>query len=134
MRALLLGAGLTVSVLIAIVSIAGRAHVLKEPETSETRAETKEVNEIKEIYREIDGVIRPSETVYDIFSRHGLDIKELLQMREASIDVFRLRHVSAGQGYKLVVDEQERVHSFVYRINDDSLLKIVREDDGFTAE
>ena len=134
MRALLLGAGLTVSVLIAIVSIAGRAQVLKEPETSETRAETKEVNEIKEIYREIDGVIRPGETVYDIFSRHGLDIKELLQMREASTDVFRLRHVSAGQRYKLVVDEQERVSSFVYRINDDSLLKIVREGDGFTAE
>ncbi|MDP2683363.1 MAG: peptidoglycan DD-metalloendopeptidase family protein [Deltaproteobacteria bacterium] len=134
MRMFFLGAGLIVSVLIAIVSIAGRAPVLKEPETSDARAETKEVNEVKETYREIDGIMRSNETIYEIFKRHGLDIQELLQMREASTDVFRLRHVSAGQSYKLLVDEQKRLRSFVYRINDDSLLKIVREDDGFTAE
>ena len=134
MRMFFLGAGLIVSVLIAIVSIAGRAQVLKEPETSDARAETKEVNEAKETYREIDGIMRSNETIYEIFKRHGLDIQELLQMREASTDVFRLRHVSAGQSYKLLVDEQKRLRSFVYRINDDSLLKIVREDYGFTAE
>lgn len=134
MRMFFLGAGMAVSVLISIVSITGRLHVPHESEIAEAHIETKEVEPVKEIYREIDGIMRSNETMYDIFKGHGLDIQELFRIREASADVYKLRNVSAGQNYKLVVDEQNRLQSFVYRINDDSVLKIVRTGDEFAAE
>jgi murein DD-endopeptidase MepM/ murein hydrolase activator NlpD len=136
MRMFLLGACLVVSVFITIVSIAGGLQVSHESEIVGAHIESKEkeAEPVKELYKEIAGFMRPNETMYEIFKRHGLDIQDLFRIREVSAGIYRLRNVSAGQNYKLVVDDHNRVQSFVYKINDDSVLKIVRAADGFTAE
>ena len=134
MRMFFLGAGMAVSVLVGVVSIAARLQAPQALETTEVHIETTEADIEKEIYNEIEGVMRPGETMYEIFKRHGLNVQELLRIREASAGIYRLRNVSAGQRYRIVADEQNGVRSLLYRINDDLVLKIVRTDDDFTAE
>ncbi|RPJ15610.1 MAG: peptidase M23 [Desulfobacteraceae bacterium] len=85
-------------------------------------------------YREIKGIIKPGETLYDIFKRYGLDLRDLFLMRDASAGIHRLRDISADRRYKLMVDEQNQVHAFNYSINDDLYLNIMRNESGFKAE
>lgn len=134
MRLFLLGAGMAVSACIGIVLMAGRPQSPHYTEAAEAVSEASEGDVKEEIYREIEGVVRENDTIYNIFKRHGLDIQDLFRIKEASNGIYRLRNVSAGQNYKIVIDEQNSLMSFVYRINDDLALKIVRTKDGFTAE
>ncbi|RPH47048.1 MAG: peptidase M23 [Desulfobacteraceae bacterium] len=86
------------------------------------------------IFREITGVIKPGETLYDIFKRYGLDLRDLFLMRNASASIHMLRDISADRRYKLMIDEDNNVHFFKYSINDDIFLNIMRNENGFKAE
>lgn len=85
-------------------------------------------------FREISDVIKKGETLYEIFRRYNLDIGELFELREASADVYRLRKLNPGQSYKILIDDNDRVNSFIYWIDDDTTLNITRSDSGFYAE
>jgi murein DD-endopeptidase MepM/ murein hydrolase activator NlpD len=88
----------------------------------------------QERYREISGNIKKGETFFDIFKRYSLDIGELFKLREATAEVHRLRELSPGQPYKIVVDDKNRINSFSYWIDEDSILSVTRNDTGFYAE
>lgn len=88
----------------------------------------------QETYREITGVIEKGETFLDIFKKYALDVKELFEAREAAADVHRLRDLRPGRQYKIVVDENDRIASLEYCINDDDILSIKRTETGFCAE
>jgi len=85
-------------------------------------------------FREITGVIKPGETLYNIFKGYGLDVRDLFLMRNASASIHSLREISADRQFKLMVDEHNKVHSFNYSINDDLFLNIMRNENGFKAE
>ena len=85
-------------------------------------------------FRAIQDKVLKGETFLAIFAKHGLDIQELFAMREVAAKVHPLRTVHPGQSYTVTIDGQNRVHSFVYRINQDSLLKIRKIAMGFQAE
>ena len=85
-------------------------------------------------FREIKGVIKTGETLYDIFKRYGLDARDLFLMRNASASIHRLRDISTDRQYKFMVDENNKVHFFNYSINDDLSLNIMRNENGFKAE
>lgn len=85
-------------------------------------------------YKEIQGTIKKGETLFDIFKKYGLDIGELFKLREASADIHRLRELYPGQPYKIIIDNNNRVNSFEYWIDDDSILNITRTESGFCAE
>ena len=85
-------------------------------------------------FRVITGVIKTGETLYDIFKRYGLDVRDLFLMRNASASIHRLRDISTDRQYKFMVDEHNKVHSFNYSINDDLSLNIMRNENGFKAE
>lgn len=121
--------GIIVSVLLGIVSITG---MLQSPHETKNIVETPPLEAKKENYRAIEGVVVPGETMYEVFIRYGLDIQDLFSIREASANIFSLRNISAGQNYKLLANEQNKVLSFIYRMNDDYILKIVRDGEGFT--
>jgi len=89
---------------------------------------------VGENFREISDTIKKGQTLFDIFKRYDLDIRELLELREASADVYRLRNLYPGQSYKILVDDNDRVNSFIYWIDDNSILNITRSDSGFYAE
>lgn len=87
-----------------------------------------------EQYRQITGNIGKGENLFYIFKKYDLDITELFKLREASANIYRLRELAPGRHYKITVDDNNRINSFVYWIDDDSILNIIRTDAGFHAE
>src|SRR4030067_3731550 len=83
--------------------------------------------------KESNDVIKKGETLFDIFKRYNLDLRELFELREASADIYRLRKLYPGQPYKIWVDHNERLNPFSYWIDDDNILNITRSDSGFYA-
>ena len=84
--------------------------------------------------QDIRDVVKPGETMFDIFQKHGLDLKDLFRLREATASVHRLRNISAGQPYKIELGTDNSVLSLTYQIDDDVLLSVIRSDPGFRAE
>lgn len=88
----------------------------------------------KQEFREITGKINNGETLFDIFKKYKLDINELYKIREASANIHRLRELYPGRPYKIVLDTNEQINSFIYGIDDDCFLNINRTDTGFCAQ
>ena len=88
----------------------------------------------KQEFREITGKIKKGETLFDIFKKHKLDISELYKIREASANIHRLRELYPGRPYKIVLDNNEQINSFIYGIDDHCFLNINRTDTGYCAE
>ena len=84
--------------------------------------------------REISGVVRKGESLFDIFRHYGLDLQELFKLKESTAGIHRLSALSAGNAYRITTGTDNRIRSFSYWINQDSLLKITRGDTGFQAQ
>ncbi|MRS01898.1 hypothetical protein EG832_01500, partial [bacterium] len=82
----------------------------------------------------IESSIQPGETLSDIFRKHGLRVADLFAMRQAAASVHKLREVHPGQPYRFTVDKNNCVNSFTYCIDDNTVLKIERDENGFSAE
>ena len=87
-----------------------------------------------QVFREIAGVIKKGETLSEIFKKYSLNIGELDEMCRACADVYRLKALNPGRSYQIVLDDAQRIISFVYGINDDSFLTIHRTSLGYQAE
>jgi hypothetical protein len=59
--------------------------------------------------RLIEDVVKRGEKMFDIFQKYGLNIQELLRLREASASVHRLREISTGQPYRIELGEDNSV-------------------------
>jgi murein DD-endopeptidase MepM/ murein hydrolase activator NlpD len=90
-------------------------------------------SETPAVYREISGSIRKGETLYDIFKKYHLDFGTLFKLREASADVHELRRLRPDQPYRIALDSQDRICSFVYWIDDDTMLTIRETPEGYCA-
>ncbi len=82
----------------------------------------------------IKSSIQPGETLSDIFRKHGLRFADLFAMRQAAASVHKLREVHPGQPYRFTVDKNNCISSFTYCIDDNTVLKIERDENGFSAE
>ena len=121
---------LTIPILIAILFLGKYLHpipsqVAKVPSASADRSVP---------LQGIQDVVQRGETMYDIFLKYGLDIQDLLRLREASAGVHRLRKISAGQPYRIELAPDNSVLSLTYQIDDEVLLNVTRSDPGFRAE
>lgn len=85
-------------------------------------------------YKEVSDTIKKGETLFDIFKKYNLDASELFKIKEASAHIHKLRKVHPGRQYKIVFDESYQIDSFVYWIDDDNLLNIKRDENGFHSE
>jgi len=85
-------------------------------------------------FQVITGIIKKGETLFDIFKRHQLDITELYKIREASAGIHKLRELYPGRQYKIIRDNNERISSFLYWIDDDCYLNVNRTGQGYCAE
>jgi len=88
----------------------------------------------KQEFREITGKIKKGETLFDIFKKYKLDISELYKIREASANIHRLRELHPGRSYKIILDKNAQIDSFIYWMDDDCFLNINRTDKGYCAE
>lgn len=85
-------------------------------------------------YRTIHDTVQKGETLFDIFKKHNLDMGVLFEMKEASAGVYKLGEVHPEHRYKIVFDDDERINSFVYGIDDDTILDISNTEAGFSAK
>jgi murein DD-endopeptidase MepM/ murein hydrolase activator NlpD len=88
----------------------------------------------KDELRAIRDRVLKGEDLFSIFLKHGLDIKDLYAMRDAAAKVYPLRNINVGQSYTAKVMAQNRIKSFVYQIDQNSLLKIRKTETCFEAE
>lgn len=101
----------------------------------ETSNETEKGTSLEhENYSEISDTIKKGETLFDIFKRYSLDIRELFELKEASANIHKLRELYPGRPYKIIIDENNKINSFTYWINENSILNINRSGSGFCAE
>jgi murein DD-endopeptidase MepM/ murein hydrolase activator NlpD len=82
----------------------------------------------------IAGIVEKGQSLYEIFKRHGFDPRELFHVKEALAGVHSAREFRSGQPYEIHVDPEKRLHSFVYWVNDDSLVRVTRAGEGYQAE
>jgi murein DD-endopeptidase MepM/ murein hydrolase activator NlpD len=85
------------------------------------------------VSRQISGVIQKGETLYDVFKKYHLDFGTLFKLREASADVHELRQLRPDRPYRIALGADDRVCSFVYWIDDDTMLKIRETPEGYCA-
>lgn len=89
---------------------------------------------VEENYKEISGTIQKGETLFDIFKRYELDLIDLFKLEEASASIHRVSNVHPGRPYKIAVNEDNQINSFVYWMDEDSFLNATRTESGFIAE
>ncbi|OGW74333.1 MAG: hypothetical protein A2484_04875, partial [Nitrospirae bacterium RIFOXYC2_FULL_44_7] len=85
-------------------------------------------------YRTISDTVQKGETAIDIFRKHNLDPGILFEMKEACADIYKLGEVYPDHRYKIALGDMNRINSFDYWIDDDSILNITRTESGFSAE
>jgi murein DD-endopeptidase MepM/ murein hydrolase activator NlpD len=84
-------------------------------------------------FREISGNIKKGETLYDIFKKYHLDFETLFKLRQATADIHRLRDIRPERPYTIALDGNDRICSFVYWIDDDTMLTIKDTPSGYCA-
>jgi murein DD-endopeptidase MepM/ murein hydrolase activator NlpD len=89
--------------------------------------------------KEIVGVVRKGETLFDIFKGYDLDLKTVYSITRASKGVHNLFRLKPEHSYvittlRLEGSERDEIESFKYSLDDSSYLKIVRLPDGYRAE
>ena len=85
-------------------------------------------------YRTIRDTIQKGETLFDIFKKHKLDMGVLFKLKEASAGVYKLDKVHSDHRYEIVLDDKDQINSFVYSIDDDTILDISNTETGFSAK
>ena len=85
-------------------------------------------------YRQIHGSVKDGDTLFTIFKRYKLEPKELFQIKDSSAGVHDLGKLSAGHPYRLTIDNENQINTFVYEIDDDTLLNVTRSRSGFYTE
>lgn len=74
------------------------------------------------------------EALYDIFMRNGLNIDDLYAIAKASKDIYNISKLAPGRDVVLEVEDENRIYSLVYNIDNDNVLTITRTDRGYTAK
>ncbi|MEF9427097.1 MAG: M23 family metallopeptidase [Candidatus Mariimomonas ferrooxydans] len=87
----------------------------------------------------ITGSVKESETLFDIFKKHGLDIQTLYEITSASKKVYNLAKVKPSHAYLITTlrlddSTREEIKSFRYSIDDFQYLKVIKEQDSFIAK
>lgn len=82
----------------------------------------------------IVAAVLSGETMETIFKKYELSISELNQVIEASRDIYNLSRLRPGSLYSFKLDSLNNIKTVQYAIDDSSILRVQRNDDGFMAE
>jgi murein DD-endopeptidase MepM/ murein hydrolase activator NlpD len=115
---------IVIGLVVAFLTMRSNLHIRNE-QTQETAQQP---------CKEICGTVKKGETLFDIFKKYRLHVEELFALKEASADVHRLGDLYPGRAYKITVNDDNRINSFTYCIDEENILRITRTDSGFSAE
>ncbi len=93
--------------------------------------------ELPEI-RTIVGIVNRGESLFDIFKKEGISLKYLPEITQASKRVYNLVRLKPFRSYVITTikepgTEQEKLSIFKYSINDLEYLKVINQEDRFSA-
>lgn len=111
------------SIIISLVVIIGSKH-----KTERIFSGPQSVTE-----REISGVIKKGDTFSGLFSDNNLHVADLRQAQEATDGVYNLGRLSKGRPYRIVVDDEDRLRSLTYWVDDETFLDISRDGESLNA-
>ncbi|MGB3399400.1 MAG: peptidoglycan DD-metalloendopeptidase family protein [Candidatus Deferrimicrobiaceae bacterium] len=122
---------LVIAPVLAVLILFSLFKIFHRPQELPGHAQTETPGESS---REIRDVVKPGETMSDIFKKYGLNSQELFHLKEASAGVHRLGRITTGKPYQIELGPDNSVLSLTYQISDDVLLNITSADPGFRAE
>ncbi|MGA7104188.1 MAG: peptidoglycan DD-metalloendopeptidase family protein [Candidatus Deferrimicrobiaceae bacterium] len=122
---------LVIALVLAVLILFSLFKIFHRPQELPGHAQTETPGESS---REIRDVVKPGETMSDIFKKYGLNSQELFHLKEASAGVHRLGKITTGKPYRIELGPDNSVLSLTYQISDDVLLNITHADPGFRAE
>ncbi len=90
---------------------------------------------IKDPYERISGYVKKGETLYNIFEKHNLSIKQLYGIVNASKKIFNLGAIKPGMTYKILTDAVSKdILEFKYAMDSSSHLFVKKEDKKYVAK
>ncbi|MFT4578289.1 MAG: murein DD-endopeptidase MepM/ murein hydrolase activator NlpD [Nitrospinales bacterium] len=92
-----------------------------------------EPEKLDEIFNLIEGKVAHNQSLSNLMSREGIELKTVLKLVEQSRPIYNLSRLHAGQPYALKLTSDTQLVSFTYQTNDNRKLLIEREGDGFTS-
>jgi murein DD-endopeptidase MepM/ murein hydrolase activator NlpD len=82
---------------------------------------------------EFTGIVKKNETIYDIFKKNGLELKDITAVYRSSLNIFNLKKIRPGRSYILIADTDKRIRELRYAVSDHSYLTIKRTQDGIDS-
>ncbi len=81
----------------------------------------------------VEGMFERNETLSTTLVGHDVSHAVSYAIGEAVGSVFNVRSFRPGHSYRLLVEPDGDILTFEYSVDDESVLKVVRDDDGFIA-
>lgn len=92
-----------------------------------------EAEKLDETFHWIEGEVAHNQSLSDLLSREGINLKTVLKLVEQSKPTYNLSRLHAGQPYALKLTSDTQLVSFTYKTNDNRKLLIERDGDEFTS-
>lgn len=83
--------------------------------------------------KSINDKIKKGDTLSSIFSKYGMHSNELFEIKTALANVHSPRDIRPGKPYSFTLDDENYINSFIYEIDDSTILKIERVEGCFQA-
>ena len=77
--------------------------------------------------------LRAGDTLDELFRKRGFTYQELLEIVRASREHYNLNRVQAGTILSVAMGEDGTINNFVCNVNDDRVLVVNRDDEGYSA-
>ncbi len=84
--------------------------------------------------KDIAGIVERNETLYSIFHKNDIDMRDLSKLQRSSRELFNLNRIRPGRSYILRISEDYRINELLYSIDDYSYLQIQQDNERTDAE
>jgi len=83
--------------------------------------------------RVVSGTVRKGDVLSRIFKRNKLHVADLQQAKKAAEGVYDLGELCSGHPYTITIDDEDRLDSLTYWMDDDTYMNLSRQGDSLTA-
>ncbi len=83
--------------------------------------------------RKVSGTIRKGDTISQLFVRNKLHFADLKLAKDAADGVYDLGKLCSGHPYSITIDDEDRLSSLTYWIDDETYLNVSREGTSLAA-
>jgi len=90
-------------------------------------------NDTQAKLRKVSGTVRKGDVLSRLLERNKLHVAELKRVTEAADGVYDLGKLCSGRPYSMTIDDEDRLNSLTYWIDDDTYLSLSRDGESLNA-